>query len=99
MNLELKIENPKWKYKEIEREREGGVQYIFTFKNGYGASVVKFWGTYGYEEDLWELAVLKDGKLHYNNPVADGDVVGCLTDKEVNNLLREVENFKGDGME
>jgi hypothetical protein len=93
MNLELEIENPKWKYK--RKERAGGVQYIFTFKNGYGASVVKFWGTYGYEEDLWELAVLKNGSLHYDNPVADGDVCGDLTDEEVNNLLREIESFKG----
>ena len=96
MNLELKIENPKWKYEEIKRNDV--LQYRFTFSNGYGASVVKFWGTYGYEEDLWELAVLKDGRLHYDNPVADGDVVGHLADKEVNNLLRKIENFKREGM-
>ena len=92
MNYKLKIENPKWKYEKIERN--GGVQYRFTFNNGYGASVVKFWGTYGYEEDLWELAVLKDGRLHYDNSVANGDVVGDLTDKEVNELLRKIESFK-----
>lgn len=60
MNLELKIENPSWKYEEIERD--GGVQYRFTFSNGYGASVVKFYGTYGFGRDLWELAVLKNGR-------------------------------------
>ena len=92
MNFKLKIENPNWKYKIIERD--GGVQYIFEFKNNYQASVVKFWGTYGYEEDLWELAVLKNHKLHYDNPVADGDVCGDLTDKEVNELLRKIESFK-----
>ena len=93
MNLELKIENPKWKYE--REERAGGVQYIFTFENGYGASVVKFYGTYGFGRDLWELAVLKNGRLHYDNPVADGDVKGYLTDEKVNNLLREIESFKG----
>lgn len=92
MNLELKIENPNWKYK--RKEREGGVQYIFTFENGYEASVVKFYGTYGFGRDLWELAVLKNGRLHYDNPVADGDVRGHLTDEEVNTLLREIEQFK-----
>ena len=92
MNLELQIENPNWKYEEIERD--GGVQYIFTFENGYGASVVKFYGTYGFGRDLWELAVLKNGRLHYDNPVADGDVKGYLTDEKVNNLLREIESFK-----
>lgn len=93
MNLELQIENPSWKYE--RKEREMGVQYIFTFENGYGASVVKFYGTYGFGGDLWELAVLKNGRLHYDNPVADGDVKGYLTDEKVNNLLREIEHFKG----
>lgn len=93
MNLELKIENPNWEYE--RKARVGGVQYIFTFENGYGASIVKFLGTYGYEEDLWELAVLKNGSLHYDNAVANGDVVGNITDKEVNNLLRKIENFNG----
>lgn len=37
--------------------------YIFAFDNGYGASVVKCTDTipsYGVEEDLWELALLKE---------------------------------------
>ena len=64
-----------------------GVQYIFRFDNNYGASVVKFTHTYGYESDLWELAVIKfdengDYDLVYDTPVAD-DVVGHLTDGEV----------------
>ena len=42
---------------------------------------------------MWELAVLKDGEIHYDNPVAGGDVVGYLTDKEVNRLLKRIENF------
>ena len=94
IKLELQIENPNWKYE--KKARVGGVQYIFKFENGYEASVVKFFGTYGYEEDLWELAVLKNGKLHYDNSVAEGDVCGNLTDEEVNKLLREIENFKGE---
>ena len=94
MNLKLKIENPNWKY--IRRPHpafRGGVQYIFTFNNRYQASVVKTEYSYGGEQDLWELAVLKDGALHYDNSVAEGDVRGHLTDKEVNELLREIERF------
>lgn len=95
MTLDLKIENKKWNYTKKPHQLDPqGIHYIFKFKNGYGASVVKFWGSYGYDEDLWELAVLKDGKLHYDNPVANGDVCGHLTDEEVNEYLRQIEKFK-----
>lgn len=43
-------------------------QYIFAFDNGYGASVVKCNDTissYGFEEDLWELALLKETANDY----------------------------------
>ena len=42
-----------------------GVYYRFRFpENNYGASVVKNFGSYGYDENLWELAL-----IHF-----DGDV-------------------------
>ena len=100
MNLDLKIENPKWKYVRKPHDLDPfGIHYIFRFKNGYKASVIKFalgilGGSYGWENDLWELAVIKDGKVHYDNPVAKGDVRGYLTDHEVNELLRQIEKFK-----
>lgn len=94
MNLELNIENKKWKYTKTQHEiHKDGVHYIFKFGNGYGASVIKNPCSYGSDEDLWELAVLKDGGIHYENPVAQGDVRGWLTDKEVNELLRQIEKF------
>ena len=43
-------------------EEAPGVRYVFRFENNYGASVVKHLGSYGYDEDLWELAVLRFGK-------------------------------------
>lgn len=100
MNLFLKIENPKWKYNRKPHDLDPfGIHYIFSFDNGYQASVVKFsfgflGGSYGWKNDLWELAVLKNGKVHYDNSVANGDVRGNLTDHEVNELLREIEKFK-----
>ena len=42
--------------------KQPGVQYVFRFENNYGASVVKRLGTYGYDQDLWELAVIRFGK-------------------------------------
>ena len=42
--------------------KQPGVQYIFRFENNYGASVVKRLGSYGYDQDLWDLAVIRFGK-------------------------------------
>ena len=32
---------------------DGGVHYVFRFENGYGASVIKAYWTYGGMKDLW----------------------------------------------
>ena len=96
MNLFLKLENGNWKFKRKEHKL-GGIQYIFSFENGFQASVIKNEYSYGSDRDLWELAVLKDKGLHYDNPVANGDVRGYLTDEEVNKLLRQIEQFKKEG--
>ena len=77
---------------------EGGMQYVFHFPNGYGASVIKFFGSYGYEDDLWELALLKETpegkwKLEYTELVGF-DVLGHLTDEKVNEYLKRI--FHGD---
>lgn len=71
-----------------------GIQYAICFpKVGYGASVIKLPGSYGYENDLWELALLSncngtgDWHLAYTELVND-DVLGNLTDNEVNKVLK-----------
>ena len=71
-----------------------GIQYRICFpKVGYGASVIKLPGSYGYENDLWELALLSDPNgdgnwnLEYAKLVND-DVLGNLTDNEVNKVLK-----------
>lgn len=71
-----------------------GIRYRICFPEvGYGASVIKFPGSYGYENDLWELALLSncnsDGHwdLEYTKLVND-DVLGNLTDNEVNKVLK-----------
>ena len=75
----------------------GGVQYVYHFPNGYGGSIVKFPGSYGYKEDLWELAVIVfddegDYELAYDTPIT-ADVEGYLTDKEVENLLYKIKGL------
>lgn len=71
-----------------------GIRYRICFPEvGYGASVIKFHGSYGYENDLWELALLSDPNgdgnwdLEYTELVND-DVLGNLTDNEVNKVLK-----------
>ena len=62
--------------------RCGGISYRVDYPNGYGASIIKCFGSYGVEEDLWEVAVLKGGELCYDTPITD-DVIGWLTEEEV----------------
>jgi hypothetical protein len=71
------------------------------FQNGYGVSVVRFTspfdsGSYGAEQGLYELAVIKgteeDWNICYDTPITS-DVLGHLTTEEVEVLLYEVENL------
>ena len=71
-----------------------GVQARIDFDNGYGASVIKNAFSHGGYAGFYELAVVKDGQLHYDNPLANGDVVGWLEEEEVSGLLIEIQNFK-----
>lgn len=71
-----------------------GIRYKICFpKVGYGASVIKLPGSYGYGNDLWELALLSDPNgdgnwhLEYAELVND-NVLGNLTDNEVNKVLK-----------
>ena len=68
----------------------GGIQYKTSFPNGYGASIVKHSFSYGGNSGLWELAVLKDDLLCYDTPITD-DVLGYLSEEEVNELLDKIE--------
>jgi hypothetical protein len=67
-----------------------GIQKVYKFPNGYGASVVKHQGSYGYAQGLWELAVLDaDGDICYSTEVTS-DVLGHLNDPEVDNILGQI---------
>ena len=64
------------------------------FDNGWGVSVVRGERTYGGSNGLYELAVLRDGDLHYENDVAKGDVVGWLRPEDVTDAMKLVQGFK-----
>lgn len=74
----------------------GGWQAIYRFANGYGASVVRHRYSYGSEDGLWELAVLKlvdgDWPLTYDTDITD-DVIGNLDPEEVDELLIRIKNL------
>lgn len=73
-----------------------GIQNIYTFDNGYGASVVCHDGSYGGKSGMWELAVLdKDGGLCYDTPITS-DVIGWLDEDAVDELLAKIEALDSD---
>lgn len=70
-----------------------GVQYIYKFPNGYGASVIKGEHTYGGKQGLWEIAVLDQaGELCYTTSVTN-DVIGHLNDPEVHRVLLQIKEL------
>jgi hypothetical protein len=86
------------KFKDLEfeimtDEFMSGKKSRIHFDNGYGASVVSHTFSYGGKSGLYELAVLKDGDIHYDNPVAGGDVRGYLTEQAVTELLIQIQKL------
>ena len=70
-----------------------GIQRLYQFPNGYGASVIKHEGSYGFDKDLWELAVLDGaGDLDYSTPITN-DVLGRLTWEGVYKTLTEIKSL------
>lgn len=70
-----------------------GVKTRICFENGFGASIVKHDYSYGGKDGLYELAVLFDDEIHYDNPVAAGDVRGYLSEDEVSDLLIQIQKL------
>lgn len=81
------------------REINGGIQRIYRFPNGFGASVVRHAFSYGGDIGLWELAVIQFDPeflenndrwlLTYETPITD-DVLGYLSDEQVNETLNKI---------
>ena len=74
-----------------------GVGLVVDFDNGYGASIVCHDMSYGGpfvegEDNLYELAVLHNGRLCYDTPITD-DVLGWQTIEEINETLKEIEKL------
>jgi hypothetical protein len=63
-----------------------------TFPNGYGASIITGQNAYSSETAPYELAVLHNSKITYDTPLT-GDVLGYLTEDEVNEYLLKIEQL------
>jgi hypothetical protein len=71
-----------------------GVHARYFFPNGYGVSVVKFPGSYGFQDGLYEVAIIKGTKenyeICYDTPITD-DVLGHRDEQDIENILEEVQ--------
>lgn len=82
----------------LERSLNGGSQVLHKFDNGFGASVVQHEFSYGGDEGLYELGVIKfeskdEWHLNYSTEVTD-DVLGYLTEEDVQDLLTKIEQLE-----
>lgn len=102
-NLSLNVkefEEYLWDIEEIRVLGSVGIRYIFRFPNDYGASVVKSYGSEGYERDLWELAVLlfdfpdEYSVVYPSEIVKQGMTKGCLNENEVYHNLKLIKELK-----
>ncbi len=80
-------------FEELVSPLMSGKKTRIHFENGFGASIVRHSMSYGGKDGLYELAVLFEDEIHYDNPVAHGDVRGYLTEEEVSELLIEIQNL------
>jgi len=83
----------------LETVMYGGIQKLYRFENGYGASVIKHAMSYGGAEGFWELGVVQwrgnNYWLVYDTPITD-DVVGELTIEEVEEILTQIKHLTPD---
>jgi hypothetical protein len=72
----------------------GTTRVLFTFTNGWKASVIQGPYTYGGADGLFEMGVLdSNGNLDYANPVTPDDVAGYLTVEDVKEKLAALANL------
>lgn len=71
----------------------GGEAHVYTFPNGWAASVVRHDYSHGGDAGLWEIAVgTYDGEsftLDYSTPITD-DVLGWQTDDDLAAVLVQI---------
>lgn len=73
--------------------------YLFVFPNGFGASVIRNPYSYGGPQGLYELAVLRKRRKHweitYKTPITN-DVLGWLEHDDVVKVLEDISLLADD---
>lgn len=81
-----------------------GIQKLYRFDNGYGASVIRFINkktgrmSDGADEGLWELSVImiyEDGSFEPCRTLIGGEdsTIGWLREGDVQDILKAIENL------
>lgn len=85
----LKLQpNIKKNYTVQRNDIHGGIQLIYRFPNGYGASVIE----HSFSKGL-EIAVLdSNDKLTYSTPITN-DVIGYLTSEEAVEIIEKISEL------
>jgi len=73
----------------------GGVSYRFRFDNGMTVSVIRHTFSYGYKNNLWELALIQDSTGGFVKIQGD-PVTGNLTEENVNSMLVSISSLEPD---
>jgi hypothetical protein len=69
---------------------------VHIFPNSYGVCVVRFPGSYGYMQGLYELYIIKGTLDNYQacyNTHITNDILGHLDEIRVEDIMCEVENL------
>jgi len=88
------------KFEDLEFEQVNDAPYMvgkksrMHFDNGYGVSVVSHSHSYGGRDGLYEVAVLdSNNQLTYDTSVTN-DVLGYLTEEDVTDVMKQVQELK-----
>lgn len=85
------------KFKDLEFKELpdlAGVYCRIQFDNGFGASIVKHEYSYGGKNGLYEIAVLDSGgEITYTTPITN-DVLGYLSEEDVERHVNEIKNLE-----
>lgn len=70
-----------------------GVQKLYRFPNGFGASVVRHFGSYGGTHGLWEIATVKWDDETGLQFVSKMEIEGWLTLDQVAGYLKLIQDY------
>lgn len=82
-------------HRHIVHDYYGGDQWLFKFSNGYGASVIRHRGSYGFDQGLFEVGLIEwnndEFELIYNDDFVD--VRGYQSNADINAVLTLIASY------